>query len=172
MLVISVDESFVFYQCPSSTFVYKKGSCFGSPKVALWCGHIMSHTLRAYLTLAHISAGICCRVSIMEDKQKKRTPFKWRENTATERRRMRKQGKKRKRLQRRKEYDKCKFKANAVIEGLTDRLRIETKQRKRLLFLARKYYLKWKENKDLLLRRNGGNLPSASRFGTRAKVSK
>ena len=77
-----------------------------------------------------------------------------------------------KRLQRRKEYDKCKFKANAVIEGLTDRLRIETKQRERLLFLARKYYLKWKENKDLLLRRNGGNLPSASRFGTRAKVSK
>ncbi|CAH3036887.1 unnamed protein product [Porites evermanni] len=32
-----------------------------------------------------------------------------------------------------------------------------------------KYYLKWKENKDLLFRENGGNLPSASRFGTRTK---
>lgn len=111
-------------------------------------------------------------VSVMEDEQKKRAPFKWRENTATERRRMRNQRTKRKRLQRRKENDKCTFKANAVMEGLTDRLRVETKQRERLLFLARKYYLKWKENKDLLFRKNGGNLPSASRFGTRTKVSK
>lgn len=74
--------------------------------------------------------------------------------------------------EKKKKNDKCKFKANAVIEGLTDRLRVETKQRERLLFLARKYYLKWKENKDLLFRKNGGNLPSASRFGTRTKVSK
>ena len=136
----------------------------------------MSHILRTNLTLAqfcYISAGICGRVSVMEDEQKKRAPFKWRENTATERRRMRNQRTKRKRLQRRKKKNyKCKFKANAVIEGLTDRLRVETKQRERLLFLARKYYLKWKENKDLLFRKNGGNLPSASRFGTRTKVSK
>lgn len=78
----------------------------------------MSHILRTNLTLAqfcYISAGICGRVSVMEDEQKKRAPFKWTENTATERRRMRIQRTKRKRLQRRKENDKCKFKANAVI---------------------------------------------------------
>ena len=107
----------------------------------------------------------------MEGNETDGSPFKWRENTASERRRMRNQRKKRKRLQRRKGNDEYELKANAVIEGLAERLRKESEQKQRLLFLARKYYLKWKANKDLLLREKSRQLLSASRFGTRTKVS-
>lgn len=96
----------------------------------------------------------------MENKQAERTPFKWRENTASERRRMRNERKKRKRLQKRKANDHSKLEANAVIEGLAERLHKELEQNQRLLFLARKYYLKWKTNKDLLLRRTAEGCPS------------
>lgn len=107
----------------------------------------------------------------METKQADTTPFKWRENTASERRRMRNERKKRKRLHRRKANDRSKLDANAVIEGLAERLHKESEQKQRLLFLARKYYLKWKTNKDLLLRENGGRIPqSACRYGTGTKV--
>lgn len=107
----------------------------------------------------------------MENKQADRTPFKWRENTASERRRMRNERKKRKRLQKRKANDHSKLEANAVIEGLAERLHKELEQNQRLLFLPRKYYLKWKTNKDLLLRENGGRVPqSACLYGTGTKV--
>lgn len=107
----------------------------------------------------------------MENKQADRTPFKWRENTASERRRMRNERKKRKRLQKRKANDHSKLEANAVIEGLAERLHKELEQNQRLLFLARKYYLKWKTNKDLLLRENGGRVPqSPCLYGTGTKV--
>lgn len=107
----------------------------------------------------------------MENKQADRSPFEWRDNTASERRRMRNQRKKRKRLQRRKGNDEFKLKTDAVIDDLARRLRKELEQNRRLLFLARKYYLKWKTNKDLLIREKSRKLTSTSRFGTQTKVS-
>lgn len=105
----------------------------------------------------------------MENKQADRSPFEWRENTASERRRMRNQRKKRKRLQKRKGNDECKQKTNAIIDGLARRLRKESEQNRRLLFLARKYYLKWRTNKDLLIREKSRKPTSTSRFGTQTK---
>ena len=110
----------------------------------------------------------------MEGNETEGSPFKWRENTAGERRRVRNQRKKRKRLQKKKgndEYELKLVKANAAIEGLAERLGKESELKQRLLFLARKYYLKWKANKDLLLREKSRQVLSASRFGTRTKVS-
>ena len=99
----------------------------------------------------------------MENKQADRSPFEWRDNTASERRRMRNQRKKRKRLQRRKGNDEFKLKTDAVIDDLARRLRKELEQNRRLLFLARKYYLKWKTNKDLLIREKSRKLTSTLR---------
>ena len=107
----------------------------------------------------------------MGNKEEVRSPFQWRDNTLTERRCMRNDGKKRKRLLSRKGNRKSK--SGAVIKGLVERLQNESRQKERLRFLARKYYEKWKQNKEVLksARENTVTLPSTSRFGTRAKVT-
>lgn len=83
---------------------------------------------------------------------------------------MRNDRKKKKRLQSRRGHRKSK--ADAVIKGLAARLQKESQQRERLLFLARKYYEKWKQNKVIMKSpwEDTMKLPSFSRFGTRAKV--
>ena len=63
-----------------------------------------------------------------------------------------------------RQFDECKLKlkGNSTIDYLA----------KRLLFLARKCYLNWMTNKDLLLLENCGKVPQfASRSGTHTKVS-
>ena len=82
---------------------------------------------------------------------------------------MRNDRKKRKRLLSRKGNRK----SNAVIKGLVERLQNESQQKERFLFLARKYYEKWKQNKEVMksARENTVALPSFSRFGTQAKVT-
>ena len=100
--------------------------------------------------------------------QHENTAFKWRKNSLKERRRMRNDRKKRKRHQRKKENE---LKADAT-QGLADRLRNEAKRKERLLYLARKYYLKWLQNKGALrtLQEKAARQPSSSRFGSQAKV--
>ena len=108
----------------------------------------------------------------MDNKQEVRSPFQWQDNTLTERRRMRNDRKKKKRLQSRRGHRKSK--ADAVIEGLAARLQKESQQRERLLFLARKYYEKWKQNKVIMKspREDTMKLPSFSRFGTRERFER
>ena len=77
-----------------------------------------------------------------------RSTFHWQDNTLIERRRMRNDRKKRKRLLSRKRNRKTK--ADAIIKGLVDRLKNESRQKERLRFLARKYYDKWKQNKEVV----------------------
>lgn len=105
-----------------------------------------------------------------QDQGEQRRPFKWRQNTVGERRRMRNDRKKRKRRQRRKD-DVCKWKADANVE-LSQRLRKESKEKERLLYLAKKYYLKWRQNKEIIktLQERAAKQPTSSRFGTHPKV--
>lgn len=72
-------------------------------------------------------------------------PFKWRENTLDERPRTRNDRKKRKRKRRRKEMSIYK---EDTIKVLAKCLQRETQQKERVLYLARKYYLKWRQNKE------------------------
>lgn len=103
--------------------------------------------------------------------EQQRSPFKWRKNSLVERRRMRNDRKKRKRHQRRK--NEYKWKADVNMDGFSERLRKETKEKERFLYLARKYYLKWRQNKEIIttLREKAAKQPStSSRFGMRTKV--
>ena len=99
-----------------------------------------------------------------------RSPFKWRKNSLVERRRMRNDRKKRKRNQRRIE---CTWKADVNMDGFSERLRKETKKKERFLYLARKYYLKWRQSKEIVttLQHKAAKQPStSSRFGMQTKV--
>ena len=100
----------------------------------------------------------------MENKQAGRSPFEY--ASAYE-----KPKKEEERLQRRRGNNEFKLKTNVIIDGLARRLRKELEQDQRVLFLARKYYLKWRTNKDLLIREKSRKLASTSRFGTQTKVS-
>ena len=93
-------------------------------------------------------------------------PFKWRENTLDERRRMRNDRKKRKRQRRRKEMSNYK---EDTIEVLAKCLQRETKQKERVLYLARKYYLKWRETKETQrnIQKTATKHQFPSRFGTK-----
>ena len=92
-------------------------------------------------------------------------------NSLVERRRMRNDRKKRKRHQRRKnEYT---WKVDANMDVLSERLRIETKEKERFLYLPRKYHLKWRQNKEIIttLQDRAVKQPSTSScFGMRTKV--
>ena len=109
------------------------------------------------------------RIELVYFMESKEDVFQWRQNTSSQRRRMRNDRKKRKRLQGRKR--KSNPKVNAVVEDLTERLRNESEQRERLLLLARKYYSKWKQSKDALksFRASTVKMPSFSRFGTQQR---
>ena len=93
-------------------------------------------------------------------------PFKWRENSLDERRRMRNDRKKRKRQQRRKEMSICK---EDTIKELANCLQRETQQKERILYLARKYYLKWRQNKETQknIQEKAAKQQLPSRFGTK-----
>ena len=80
--------------------------------------------------------------------EEEKASFKWRKNTDDERRRMRSNRKKRKRNQRRKQKE-------ATLKGLNELLEREARQNQRNLHLARKYYSKWKQNKELLSQATG-----------------
>ena len=99
-----------------------------------------------------------------------RSPFKWRKNSLVERRRVRNDRKKRKRNQRRIERT---WKADVNMDGFSERLRKETKKKERFLYLARKYYLKWRQSKEIVttLQHKAAKQPStSSRFGMQTKV--
>lgn len=104
--------------------------------------------------------------------EQQRSPFEWRKNSLVERRRMRNDRKKRKRHQRRRNEEK-KWKADVNMDGFSERLRKETKEKERFLYLARKYYLKWRQNKEIIttLQHKAPKQPSTSTlFGMRTKV--
>ena len=91
------------------------------------------------------------------------SPFRWRENTLAERRRMRNDRKKRKRLQRRKSKQ----------HSASERLRKEIIQKDRYLVLARKYYSKWRQINEAHkeLQAKASSFSTGSRFGTNSRVS-
>ncbi|KAJ7377219.1 spindle assembly checkpoint kinase [Desmophyllum pertusum] len=90
------------------------------------------------------------------------SPFRWRENNLAERRRMRNDRKKRKRLQR----TKCK--EDEALNAVSVRIQKEAIQKDRFLALARKYYLKWRQVNEAhkKLQSKANNLSMSSRFGT------
>ena len=111
---------------------------------------------------------------VMEDQgtrgEQERDPFQWRKNTLDERRRMRSDRKKRKRSKIRKEMSIDK---EGTIKELAKCLQRETEKKERLLYLARKYYLKWRQNKEAkrILQEKAANPRLwSSRFGTIPKV--
>lgn len=95
------------------------------------------------------------------------SPFRWRENNLAERRRMRNDRKKRKRLQR----TKCK--EDEALNAVSVRIQKEAIQKDRFLALARKYYLKWRQVNEAhkKLQSKANNLSMSSRFGTNPRVS-
>ena len=103
--------------------------------------------------------------------EQQRSPFKWRKNSLVEQRRMRNDRKKRKRHQRRK--NEHKLKADVNTDGFSERLQMEAKEKERFLYLARKYYLKWQENKEIiktLQNKAAKQRSTSSRFGMQTKV--
>lgn len=88
-------------------------------------------------------------------------PFRWRQNTIAERRRMRNDRKKRKRLQRKKfpQFPNAYIsKPCRMIDSL---------------YLARKYYLKWQKINEAYwkIQAKASTLTLGSRFGTHTRVS-
>lgn len=95
-----------------------------------------------YLLCSHCNQNDKGNVSGSSD-QTKMAPFKWRKNSTKEVRHMRNQRKKRKRLQKKNIPSVTVAKEN--YERLIQK---EQAQKGRFLFLARKYYLKWKAVKE------------------------
>ena len=93
--------------------------------------------------------------------------FRWCENTLAERRRMRNDRKKQKRLQRRK------VKEDEAMKAVSDCIHKETLQKDPFLYLARKYYLKWQQINEAhkKLQAKASTLPLGSRFGANTRVS-
>ena len=105
--------------------------------------------------------------------EQQRSPFKWRKNSLVEQRHMRNDRKKRKRHQRTKSKNEYTWKADVNMDGFPERLQKETKEKERFLYLARKYYLKWRQNKEIIttLQQKAAKQPSTySRFGMQSKV--
>ena len=108
----------------------------------------------------------------MEEQKRQVAPLKWRGNTVGERRRMRNERKKRKRYQRRK---RMAINKEDKIKELAECLQGEIREKERILYLARKYFLKWrqsrKENKvQIILQEKIAKQHLSSRFGKRPKV--